>query len=177
MNDSTGGSVSILADLLFATNVIEARADEFIVGGALCDTAFLRGEFEGLFAIELGLVHEFLDACCERLRGVGVGACLGRIGGADQQSDFATGWAFFEGRGDFRKFSAEKLLMKFGDFAREACGTVTENFAGVGDCFSDAVGRFVEDEGAVLDAEAFEGAAALAAARREKSDEEEFLVG
>ena len=51
--------------------------------------------------------------------------------------------------------------MKLGDFAREACGTVAENFARVGDGFGDAVGRFVEYEGAVLDAQPFEGAAAL----------------
>jgi hypothetical protein len=61
--------------------------------------------------------------------------------------------------------------MKLGDFAREACGTVAENFARVGDGFGDAVGRFVEYEGAVLDAQPFEGAAALAAACGKKSDE------
>jgi len=65
----------------------------------------------------------------------------------------------------------------FGDFAGEAGGAVAEDFAGVGDGFGDAVGRFIKDEGAVFDAEAFEGAAAFAGACGEKADEKEFLVG
>jgi len=67
--------------------------------------------------------------------------------------------------------------VEFGDFAGEAGGAVAKNFAGVGDGFSDAVRRFVEDERAILDAEAFEGAAALAAAGGEKADEKKFFIG
>src|SRR2546429_2792995 len=39
------------------------------------------------------------------------------------------------------------------------------------------MGSLVKDEGAVLDAEAFEGAAALAGASGEEPDEEELFVG
>jgi putative FmdB family regulatory protein len=121
-------------------------------------------------------VHELLDSGGEGLRGVRVGTCFGGIGGADQQGDFAAGGAFFERGGDLRKFAAEKLFVELGDFAGQARGTVAENFAGIGDGFGDTVGRFIEDEGAVLDAQAFERAASLPAAGRKKTDEEKLFV-
>jgi putative FmdB family regulatory protein len=151
--------------------------DQFIVSSALREAAFLGGQFEGFFAVELGLMHQLFDAGGQRLRGVGVGTRFGGIGRTDQQGDFATSGACFEGGGDLRKFAAEKLLVEFGDFAGEAGGAIAENLAGVGDGFGDAVRRFIKDEGAVFDAQAFESAAALAAASGKKTDEQKFFVG
>jgi len=151
--------------------------DDLGVGGAAGEAAFLGGEFEGVLAVELGLVHEFFDAGGQRLRGVGVRTSFAGVGGADKQSDFATGGAFFEGGGDFGEFAAKKFFVELGDFAGEAGGAVAEDFAGVGDGFGDAMRSFVKDERAVFDAEALEGAAALAAAGGEKADEEKLFIG
>ncbi len=115
------------------------------VGGAAGEATFLGGELEGVFAVELGLVHEFFDAGGEGLRGVGMRTSFAGVGGADQQGDFAAGGALFEGGGDFGKFAAEEFFVELGDFAGETGGAVAENFAGVGDGFSDAVRSFVED--------------------------------
>ncbi len=54
---------------------------------------------------------------------------------------------------------------------------VSEDFAGVGDGFLDAVRRFVKNDGAVFNAQALEGAAAFTVAGGEKTGEEKFLVG
>ena len=121
------------------------RVDDLGVGGAAGEAAFLGGEFEGVFAVELGLVHEFFDAGGEGLRGVGMRTSFAGVGGADQQGDFAAGRALFEGGGDFGKFAAEKLFVELGDFAGEAGGAVAEDFAGVGDGFGDAMRSFVKD--------------------------------
>jgi hypothetical protein len=67
--------------------------------------------------------------------------------------------------------------MELGDFASEAGGTVAENGCGVGDGFGDAMGSFVEDQSAIFDAEALEGALALPTSSGEKAKEEEFFVG
>ena len=67
--------------------------------------------------------------------------------------------------------------MELGDFAGDARGAIAENFAGVSNTFGDTVRSFVENYGAILDAQAFESAAALAAAVGEKADKEEFFVG
>jgi len=105
----------------------------------------LAASFEGIFAVELGLVHKFFDAGGEGLRGVDVRTGFASVGGADEQGDFATGGAFLEGGGDFGKFAAEKFFVELGDFAGEAGGAVPENFAGVGDGFGDAMRSFVKD--------------------------------
>ena len=153
------------------------RVDDLGIGGAAGEAAFLSGEFEGVLAVELGLVHEFFDSGGEGLRGVGMRTGFAGVGGADQQGDFAAGGPLFEGGGNFGKFAAEEFFVELGDFAGEAGGAVAENFAGVGDGISDAMRCFVEDERAVLDAEALEGAAALAAAGGEKADEKKFFIG
>jgi len=62
----------------------------------------------------------------------------------------------------------------FGDFTGKAGGTVTEDFGGGGDGFRDAVRGFVEDKGAVFEAESFEGALCVHLCGREKADEEEI---
>jgi hypothetical protein len=121
------------------------RVDDLGVGGAAGEAALLGGEFEGVFAVELGLVHEFFDAGGEGLRGVGVRTGFAGVGGADEQGDFAAGGAFLEGCGDFGKFAAKKFFVELGDFAGEAGGAVAENFAGIGDGFGDAMRSFIKD--------------------------------
>jgi hypothetical protein len=67
--------------------------------------------------------------------------------------------------------------VELGDFAGHAGGAVTEDFAGIGNAFSEAMRCFIKDQRPVFDAQAFEGAAAFAAAGGQKTDEEEFFVG
>jgi hypothetical protein len=67
--------------------------------------------------------------------------------------------------------------VELGDFAGDTGRAVAENFAGVGDTFGDAVRSFVENDGAILDAQTLEGATALAAAIGEKSYKKKFFVG
>jgi len=147
------------------------------VGVAAGDAAFFGGELEGFFAIELGLADEFFDTVGEALRGIGVSACVGGGFGADQEGDFAAGGAFFQGSREFGEFAAAELFVELGDFAGEAGAAIAEHFAGVGNALRDAVRRFVKNDGAVLDAQALEGAAAFTAARGQKADEEKFFVG
>lgn len=52
--------------------------DELIVGGAAGDAAFFGSQFKGVFTVELGLLHEFLDAFDE---GGGRGASGARVRG------------------------------------------------------------------------------------------------
>ena len=171
------GAVVARASYVSRLFLIRLRVDDLRVGGAAREAAFFGGQFQRIFAVELGLVHELVDAGGEGLRGIGVGTWFGGISRADQQGDFAAGGTFFEGRGDFRKFAAEKLLVELGDFAGDARGAVAEDFAGVRDAFGDAVRRFIKDDGAVFDAQAFERAAAFATAGGKKTDEEKFFIG
>lgn len=67
--------------------------------------------------------------------------------------------------------------MELGDFAGDTGRAVAENFAGVGDTFGDAVRSFVENDGAILDAQTLEGATALAAAIGEKSYKRNSSLG
>lgn len=77
---------------------------------------------------------------------------------------------------DFRESAAAELFVQFGDFARQAGGTVAKDFARFGDDFVDAVGRFVKDDGAVFDAEALDGAFSFATAGRQKTDKKKFFI-
>jgi len=157
--------------------LVVAPAHDLVVRRAAGDAAFLGGELQRFFAVELGLVHQFLDSRGEGLRGVGVVAGFRGVGGADEERDFAAGGALFERSGDLGEFAAEEFFVKFGDFAGEAGRAVAENFNGVGDAFLHAVRRFVKNDGAILDAKAFERAVAFAGARGEESDEEKLFVG
>src|SRR2546429_4868891 len=53
------------------------------VGCTSRQAAFLGGELQGFFAVELGLADELLDAVGEALRGICLCACVGRSFGAD----------------------------------------------------------------------------------------------
>ncbi len=67
--------------------------------------------------------------------------------------------------------------MQLGDFSRDAGAAVAKHLARVCDTFRDTVWRFIKNDGAVLDAQAFEGAAPFGSARGQKADEEKFFVG
>jgi hypothetical protein len=170
------GQVSKNRGLLWGLKLLPAT-DELVVGGAAGHAALLGGELEGFFAVELGLVHQFLDAGGEGLRGVGVGAGFCGVGRADEERNFAAGGALYERSQDLGEFAAEEFFVELGDFAGEAGRAIAENFNGVGDAFLHAVGRFVKNDGAILDAEAFESAMAFAGARGEEADEEELFIG
>src|SRR5579859_998888 len=154
-----------------------AGGDDFVVGFAAGQAAFFCGEFEGFFAVEFGLVDQFFDALGEALHGIGGSAGVSGIFRADEQRDFSFCGSFLERGEKFGEFAAAKLFVELGDFAGDASGAVAENFAGVGDAFRDAVRGFIENDGAILDAQALEGAAAFAGARGEKANEEKFFVG
>ena len=139
--------------------------------------AFLGGELQGFFAVEFGLADEFFDAVGETLRGVCLCARVGGGFGANQKRYFAARGAFFERSGEFGEFAAAELFVHLRHFARDAGAAIAEHFARISDALSDAVWRFIKNDGAILDAQAFEGAAALAGPRRQEADEEEFFAG
>jgi hypothetical protein len=171
------GGGGVPSALLLATRLVVAKTHDLVVGCAAGDAAFFRGELQRFFAVELGLVHELFHARGEGLRGVGVVTCFRGVGGADEERDFAAGGALFERSGDLGEFAAEEFFVQLGDFPGEAGRAVAENFDGVGDAFLHAVRRFVENDGAILDAKAFERAVAFAGARGEEADEEKLFVG
>src|ERR1700684_1252879 len=122
-------------------------------------------------------MDEFLDTLGEALHGVGGGAGVGWVFGADEERDFAFGGTVFEGGEKLGEFAAAKFFVEFGDFAGDTGGAIAEDFAGVDDAFGNAMWSLIENDSAILDAEAFEGAAAFSTAVGEKADEEEFLAG
>jgi hypothetical protein len=122
-------------------------------------------------------VDKFFDALGEALHRVSGGAGVGGIFGADEERDFAFGGTVFEGSEKLGKFAAAEFFVELGDFAGDARGAVAEDLACVGHAFRDAVRGFIKNDGAILDAQAFEGAAAFAGAGREKTNEEKFFVG
>ena len=67
-----------------------------VVGRAAGDAAFFRREFEGFFAVELGLANEFFDAVGERLRGICLSAGIGVGFRANEERDLAPCRSFLE---------------------------------------------------------------------------------
>jgi hypothetical protein len=51
---------------------IRLRVDDLRIGVSAGQPALFGGQLQGFFAVELGLMHEFVDARGERLRGVDV---------------------------------------------------------------------------------------------------------
>src|SRR6266403_266384 len=166
---------------LFAETGVPSKlvfsAHDLIVCGAPRQTAFLGGQLQGFLAVELGLPDELFDAVGKTLRGICLGARVGGRFGADQERNFAACGAFVEGSGEFGKFAAADFFVQLCHFARDARAAIAENLPGVANTLRDSLRSFVKDDGAVLDAQAFEGAAAFAAARRQEADEQEFFVG
>jgi hypothetical protein len=66
--------------------------------------------------------------------------------------------------------------VELGYFARDAGAAIAENLPRVGDTLRDTMRSLVKDDGAVLDAQALEGASAFAAARGQETYEEKFFV-
>lgn len=154
-----------------------ARGENFVVGFAASQAALFSREFEGFLAVEFGLVDEFFDAFCQALHRIGGSACVGGIFGADEERDLTLGGALLERSEKLGEFAAAKFFVEFGDFAGNTSGAVAENFASVGNTFGDPMRSFVKNNGAILDAETFKGAAAFAAAGGKKADKKKFFVG
>ncbi len=142
---------------------------ELAVGVAFGHAAFFGGELEGFFAIEFGLVHEFVDAGGEGLRGVDVEAGSTFFGWTDDEGDFAFDGTFVEGLENVGELAAAKFFVEFGDFASEAGGTIPEDSDGVGDGVVNAMRGFVEDQGAIFDAQALESTLTFTTARGKKT--------
>src|SRR5712691_6995648 len=152
-------------------------AHDLIVRRTSRQAALLGGQLQGLLAVEFGLADEFLDAAGQTLGGI----CLcTRVAGrfrTDQEGDLAASRTFVEGRGEFGEFAAPEFFVQLRNFARDAGAPIAEHLARVGNTLGDPVWSFVKDDGAVLDAQLFEGSPALAAARRQKANEEKFFIG
>ena len=144
---------------------------------AFGNASFLGSELQSIFPVEFSLVHELVDASGERLRGFCLSTSRTFFSGTNHQSDFPLRRMSFERLEKFGESAAAEFLMDLGDFARQAGGPVAENGGGIGDRFRDAMGRLVEDEGAILDAKSFQCTLAFAGAGREETEEKEFVVG
>ena len=82
----------------------------------------------------------------------------------------------FERLKEFSELTATKFFVELGDLTGEAGITIAKNGGSVGDGVGDAVRRLVEDEGAVFDAEAFEGALAFAGTSGKEAEKDELVV-
>jgi hypothetical protein len=157
--------------------LIAPLAEQVIVGIASGETAFFCSKFEGFLAVELGLADKFIHAIGERLGGVARDSGLTGKGRPNKKRDFAPYRFFFERIRELRKSDTAKLFMEFSDFAREACRAVAENIECVRDGFGDAVRSFVQDEGAIFNAKAFESTLTFARTGGEKANKKELFVG
>src|SRR2546430_1111491 len=135
----------------------------------------LGGQFQRLFAVQLGLVHQFFDARCQRLRGVPLLAAFGGIRWSDGERQLSSRRPLLQSGGNLREFAAHKFFVELCHFACQACGPVAKNFHRVCDAFLDAVRRFVKNDSALFNAETFEGAPAPAASRGQESHKEKLL--
>src|SRR5205814_9590751 len=97
--------------------------------------------------------------------------------GTNQKRYFGARAAYFERSCEFGDCAAAELIVHLRQFARDASAAIAKHFTRISDALSDAVCRFVKNDSAVFDAQAFEGAAALAGPRRQEADEEKFFAG
>ena len=139
--------------------------EELAIGIPAGDATLLGSELEGFFAVELGQVDQFFDARGDRLGCVGVCAGHSGFGRADEQGHLAFGGPIAQGLHKIEEFAAPEFFVNFGDLAGQAGRAIAEDGQSVGDGVRDAVGRFVENHGALFDAETLESAAAFATAR------------
>jgi putative FmdB family regulatory protein len=122
-------------------------------------------------------VDQFFDAFRQALHGIGGSSRVGGIFGTDQQCDFAFRGPLFERGEKLGEFAAAKFLVELGDFAGDAGAAIAQHFAGVGNAFRDAMRGLVENDGAIFDAQSFEGAAPFAATRGQKANKQKFFIG
>src|SRR6266704_5371604 len=152
-------------------------AHDLVVRRSARQPALLGGQLQRFLTVELGLPDQFFDAVRKTLCGIclctRVRGCLG----SDKERDFPAGGALLERTREFGEFAAAELFVHLRHFARHAGAAIAKHFPSVGNALRDPVRRFVEDDGAVLDAQPFEGAPSFAAPRRQKADEEEFFTG
>jgi hypothetical protein len=123
------------------------------------------------------LAHEFVDALGKTLGGFSVSSGFHGHRRANQQSDFSTRGAFLKRENKFGEAGVAEFFVELGDFACEAGVAVAENFERVRDGLRNAVRSFVENDGAVFDTEALEGATAFSATIGKKSYKKKFFVG
>ena len=123
---------------------------EFMISGALGESAFLRCQLQSLFAVQLRLTHQLIHAVCKTLRSITVRSLLIARKRTDQQSNFTSRGFFGERCGKLGEQTAAKLLMDLCDFARDAGWPIAKNFLRIRQRFLDAVRRLVKNDGAVF---------------------------
>src|SRR5258708_10931885 len=153
------------------------RVNDLVVCRTPRQAALLGGKLQSIFAVELGLADQLLDTVGQTLRGICLGARVGGSLRADQERNFAARGAFVEGGGEFGEFAAAEFFMHLRNFARDAGAAIAKHLPRVGNTLRDTVRSFVKDDGAVLDAQPFEGAAPFATASRQEANEQKFFVG
>ena len=99
--------------------------EQLAVGIALGDATLLGGELEGFLAIELGLVHQFVDTRREGLCRIDVGTSGSLVWRADDEGNLALCGMFLQRLKNLREFAAAEFLMQLGDFTGEAGGTIS----------------------------------------------------
>src|SRR5215472_4696449 len=122
-------------------------------------------------------MHEFVNACGQRLGRIRAGASFGRLRRADEQRDFPARRMRVERGGDFRELAANELFVELGHLARQACRPLTQNLARVGDAFGHAMRSFVENNGAVFDAKPFQCSPTFTAPSWQESYEKKLFGG
>ena len=122
-------------------------------------------------------MDQLFDTGGQGLGCVSMSTRLGGFGRADQQGDFAFCGMIAEGLHEVKELAAAKFFVEFSDFAGQAGRAISKNGQGIGDRIGDAMRRFVEDDGALFNAQMLKGATALATARGKKSYKKKFLIG
>src|SRR6266702_2392559 len=131
-------------------------AHDLVVCRSARQATLLGGQLQGFLAVEFGLPDQFFDAVRKTLCGIclctRVRGCLG----SNKERDFPAGGALLERTREFGEFAAAELFVHLRHFARHAGAAIAKHFPSVGNALRDPVRRFVEDDGAVLDAQPFE---------------------
>src|SRR6266852_8154477 len=133
-------------------------------------------QLQRFLSVQLGLPDQLLHSVGEALRSIRVQSARICIRRAHQQGDFASRRHPRQRLRQFRELAAPELFMKFGDFARQARRPVAQNLLRVGNTLRHPMRRFVQDDGALLDAQVFQRATPFRAARRQKSHKQKLLV-
>src|SRR5260370_1098377 len=123
-------------------------AHDLIVCRAARQAALLGGELQSIFAVELGLANEFLDAVGQALGGIRLCSSVGGSFRADQQRDFASRGALVEGGGEFGEFAAAELFVQLRNFTRDAGSAIAKHLPGVANTLRHALRSFLDDAGA-----------------------------
>src|SRR5947207_5155137 len=101
---------------------------QFVISGALGESAFLRCQLQSFFAVQFRLTHQLIHAVCKTLRSITVRSLLIARKRTDQQSNFTSRGFFGERCAKLEEQTAAKLLMDFCAFARDAGWPIAKNF-------------------------------------------------